>query len=360
MSIRVAISREMEKRAVEKKQTHTKRATSYDVARLAGVSQTTVSFVINGMSAGISEETQARVRDAIAKLNFHPHAAARNLARRASHTLGFVIPEAGNPHYYEMIQGAKAYAQQHGYSLSVRITDFQVEEEREALRMLTHQLVDALIFVIWSEKALHSEIHELLQQNYPIINISFYDELDTVLMEQGSGERQVIEHLAGLGHRRIGYIYGVANPQMSTRLDTCLKTQQEIGIPVDERWISRCGPTLEDGYRACQELLARCVGDERPTALVVVNDLLTHSVYRALQVAHIVIPQDISVISFDNTPISAYMTPPLTTVDGEFRRQGELAASLAIERIADPKRPFQHLETRVQLIVRASTGPAPV
>ena len=340
-----------------KKQTRAKRATSYDVAKLAGVSQTTVSFVINGATAGISEETQARVREAIATLHFYPHEAARNLARRASHTLGFAIPES-NPHYYEMIQGAKSYAQQHGYSISVYLTDFRLEEERAALQMLTQQLVDALLLVIWSGDELHNEIQELVQHNYPIVNLSFRDEVDTVLVEQTSGERQVIEHLAELGHRRIGYIYGVGDQRMSMRLDACLAVQQEIGIPVDEQWIYRCGPTLEDGYRACQELLAHSTGSQRPTALVVVNDLFAISVYRALYVAQLAIPQDMSVISFDNVPIAAYMTPPLTTVDGETTRKGELAARLAIERIADPNRPFQHLETRAQLIIRASTGPA--
>lgn len=342
-----------------KKQPRAKRATSYDVAKLAGVSQTTVSFVINGMVSGISEETQVRVRNAIAELNFHPHEVARNLARRASRTLGFIIPES-NPHYYEMIQGAKVYAQQHGYRISVHITDFQLEEERAALHMLTQQLVDALILVLWSGDALHGEIQDLVQQNYPLVNLSFRDELDTVLVERTSGEHQLLEHLATLGHRRIGYIYGVGDQRVSLRLDTCLAVQQEMGLPVEERWVYRCGPTLEESYRACQDLLAHSPGAQRPTALVVVNDFLANGVYKALHEAQLVIPRDMSVASFDNTPLAAYMTPALTTVDGETRRRGELAASLAIERIADPRRPFQHLETSARLIIRASTGPAPL
>jgi LacI family transcriptional regulator len=341
-----------------KKRSHPKRATSYDVAKLAGVSQTTVSFVINGLTNGISEETQARVHEAIAELHFQPHEVARNLARRASRRIGIVIPES-NPHYYELVQGAKVYAQQHGYSISVHLTDFRLEEERDALQMLPRQLVDALIMVLWSGNALRQEIQDLIQQGYPIVNLGFFDDLgDTVVVEQSSGERQVIEHLAGLGHRRIGYIYGVGDQHVSTRLDACLAVQQGMGFPVHEQWICRCGPTQEDAYHACQDLLVRCANGQCPTALVVSNDWLTQSVYKALHEAQLVVPQDMSVVSFDNTPLATYMVPSLTSVNGETIRRGELAARLAIEHIADPKRPSQHLETHAQLIVRASTGPA--
>ncbi len=100
------------------------------------------------------------------------------------------------------------------------------------------------------------------------------------------------------------------------------------------------------------------VGDQRPTALIVVNDRLSSSVYSAIHDAGLLIPQDISVLSFDNTLLASYMVPPLTTVDGMAQQRGELAAQLAIERISDPKRPFQHLQTPARLILRASTDRA--
>jgi len=338
-----------------------KRPTSRDVARLAGVSHTTVSFVVNDVStAGISEETRARVHAAIAQLDYHPHEAARSLGRQASRVITVAVPEANNAHHQETVAGVEGYARERGYSTVRSITNFDHDEEFRCLRWLKQRRTDALILSIAPGRALDDEIRSLRAQGHAITRLGTYEAtVDSVRVKEAAGERHVLDHLVMLGHRRIGYIYGVVDHDaLRGRLDTCLAIQRAHGLAVVEEWVCRCGPTLEDGYRATRALLAACAGATRPTALVVVNDLLASAVLGALFAEGIAVPTEMSVVSFDNTPLAAYMVPPLTSVDCEARLMGAQAARLTIERLDSLHQAPVHLETRARLIVRQSSGPA--
>ena len=340
-----------------------KRPTSHDVAQLAGVSLTTVSFVINDVAtAGISEETRARVHEAIAQLDYQPNDAARSLRSKATRIIGLAVPEANNEHHQETAAGVEAYARSKGYSVFRSITNFDANEERRCFQLLKQRRFDALILSLSTGNILLDEIHTIRKQGYLITGLGFYlhnVEVDNVRVQPLSGERQLIEHLVSLGHRRIGYIYGVANHTIfNERLEACLAVQRKFGIPVVDAWLRRCGPTMHDGYRATQDLLTNCANTDRPTALIVVNDLLSSGVLAALFAAQIAVPAQMSVASFDNTPLSEYMLPPLTTVDCDARSMGEHAARLTLERLTVPQRPREDMETFARLIVRASTGRA--
>jgi len=337
-----------------------KRPTSGDVARVAGVSRTTVSYVLNDVPVMIPEETRARVRAAVDELGYHPHEAARSLRSQASRIIGLAIPEAANAHHQDTANGVEAYARDHGYSVFRSITNFQFAEERRCVQWLRERRFDALILSSGLGSALLDDMDALLAQGAVITGLGFDDpRIDAVRQEPVSGERQALRHLADLGHRRIGHIYGVADQDVyRARLDTCLQIQRALGLPVSDDWVRRCGPTPDEGYRATRDLLSACAGGEGPTALVAVNDLVAGAVLAALHAEGVAIPGEMSVISFDNTSLSAYTVPPLTTVDCEARAMGERAARLTIERLADPSRAPVHLETRARLVVRGSTGPA--
>jgi DNA-binding LacI/PurR family transcriptional regulator len=333
-----------------------KRPTSRDVARLAGVSQTTVSFIINDVpTVAITPETRARVQQAISALDYHPHEGARSLSRKATRTIGVAIPDPGNPHYLEISEAIEAYAAERGYSTVLIVTNYDIERERRCLQWLKQQRMDALIVCTSTGQTIEQEIRAARDQGYQVTTF-----LENVMPPAGAGEHLVLEHLVELGHRRIGYIYGVADMEMfGDRLRSCLRIQAEMGLLVVEDWVARCGPSIDAGYQATQSLLARCSGGDAPTALIVVNDLLAMGVLAALHAAGIGVPAQMSVAAFDNTRLARYTIPPLTSVDPQAHLIGENVARIAFDRLSAPDRLPAHGETSARLIVRASTGPAP-
>ncbi|HWE64631.1 MAG TPA: LacI family DNA-binding transcriptional regulator [Chloroflexota bacterium] len=334
-----------------------KRPTSRDVARLAGVSQTTVSLVMNDVpTVAIPEETRNRVRQAIAELDYHPHEGARSLSRKATHTIGVLIPDANNPHYLDIVTGIEEYLERHGYSVFVVITNFNVDRERRSLQWLKQRRMDALILSPSSDGELEPEYAAMRERGYVLTMV-----LEEVRMPIDSGERLLLEHLLALGHRRIGYIYGVANMEYyGKRLQICLSLHRTRGIPLRDEWIRVCGPNVAEAYQATLDLLAACGEGERPTALVAVNDLLAMGVLSALHAAGVVVPTQMSVAGFDNTRLAPYTVPPLTTVDADARTIGAHAARLTLSRLTDKQEPLAPEEIHPLLMVRGSTGPAPL
>lgn len=333
-----------------------KRPTSRDVARLAGVSQTTVSLVMNGVaSVAITDETRNRVRNAIAELDYHPHEGARSLSRKATRTIGVAIPDASNPHYLEITAAIEAYAEHEGYSIFLVNTNYDVLRERRCIQWLKQQRMDALIICASTGVDIDEEIRAVREQGYHITTF-----LENIRAHQGSGERTLIEHLVALGHGRIGYINGVTDERVfGSRIHYCLDAQRELRVPVVDAWVCRCGPTVDEGYRATAALLAGCESGDRPTALVVINDLLAGGTIAALHARAMRVPEQMSVAAFDNTRLARYSIPPLTSVDPEAHAMGEHIARIAIDRLTHPERAPRFGETYSRLVVRASTGPAP-
>jgi LacI family transcriptional regulator len=327
-----------------------------------------VSLVINNVpSVAISEETRARVWAAVAEIDYHPNAAARSLVRSATHGIAVAIPDAGNPHYLEIAAGIEAEAEGQGYTVFLALTNVDPRRERRCFQWLKQRRVDALIlcdariFSSPSDYDQHeAEISALCARGYIVTTLGGHAAMDSVMPEADVGERLLLEHLVQLGHRRIGYIYGVFSQEYcGQRLDACLRAQRGLGLPIDDAWIRRCGPSRAEAYVATESLLAACTGAARPTALIVENDLLATSVLAALAAAPLRVPAEMSVGSFDNTALAAYTVPSLTSVNPDPRAMGEQAARLTIARLAAPQQLRVHLEVPVRLCVRASTGPAP-
>jgi LacI family transcriptional regulator len=350
------------------KDARVKRPTSIDVARLAGVSQTTVSLVINDVQGvAITEETRARVWAAVAAIDYHPNEAARSLVRRATRGIALAIPDSGNPHYLELAAGIEAEAEQQDYTVFLALTHFDSRREQRCFQWLKQRRVDALILCdarIFSSPSDYdphaAEVSALCARGYTITTLGGQAAMDSVMPEADVGERLLLEHLVQLGHRRIGYIYGVfSQEQCGQRLDACLRAQRGLGLPIDAAWIRRCGPSRAEAYAATAALVAECRGAARPTALIVENDLLATAVLAALAAAPLRVPAEMSVGSFDNTALAAYTVPSLTSVDPDPRALGQRAARLTIARLAAPQQPRVHLQVPVRLCARASTGPAP-
>jgi len=343
-----------------------KRTTSRDVAKRAGVSQTTVSFVLNNApGARISEEVRQRVWQAARELDYHPNAAAQSLRRRRTHTIGLIIPDNTNPHFWQVAKGVESKADETGYSVLLTSTDLELDKERRALESLKRQRVDGLILQLFYPDQVMSEVEAMRAQGHAIVTIGrFSPDMDGVVPDYGRGCALLMEHLLQLGHRRIAFVFGSVAADASPsrmgsgrgRLAAYRAAVCEHSLDDDEGLLQRCGPTPEDACEATARLLSLPV---HPTAIVALNDFLTIGVYKTVLDAGLRIPEDVSVAGFDDIPMARYLSPPLTTVRAQAERLGEKAYELFHQRLEDADSPLQHILLPTSLVIRESTGPAP-
>ena len=338
-----------------------KRPTQHDVAQLAGVSRATVSYVINGSAKRpiqISEDTREKILQAAQHLGYEPDAAAQSLRSQMSRTVGVLIPDTFNPHYWEIVRGVEDSLQAEDYNLMLMSTSLSPERECSALRTLLRRRVDGLVLALTYFDREQHEIQTIIRRRSPVVLLGGpVDELDSVYPEDQTGGGELYRHLRELGHCRIGLVYGVAQPRMGAgRLDLYRRFIAQTAPELGDALIEICGTSIHDGCEAAQRLLGR---DPRPTAIVVINDLLAMGVMHAAVQAGLRIPADLSVVGHDDTDQAPYLNPSLTTVKMHAEEMGRAAARLLFERMLNPDRPPQHIAIPTLLIRRNSTGPAP-
>ena len=345
-----------------------KRPTQVDVASRAGVSRATVSYVVNGVSNGkvpISEETRQRVLDAIDELGYVPDARARALRSGDTKTLGLIIPDIRNPHFWQTAEGVEQEARDAGYHLLLTNIALKHEYANEIFNDLSHRRIDGLI-LMGSFTVASDEVHDSLSRFYarhlPIVEISdhynvHYD-VDRVSSSYYTATIEAMSYLLGLNHRRIGLLYGVDIPELAKdRLEPYRESLLAAGLSVEDELIAHCGPTIEDGYQTTFQLLEL---PQRPTAIIAINDLLAIGALRAIGDSGLRVPEDVSLLGYDDIPMAKYLMPRLTTVSKDITSLGRTAVKLLLARINDPKRPYHTEQHPAQLIIRESTGPSPI
>ncbi|MCL4247972.1 MAG: LacI family transcriptional regulator [Anaerolineae bacterium] len=338
-----------------------KRPTQVDVARLAGVSRATVSYVVNDPTdqrIPISAETRQRVLNAIAELGYEIDARAQALRSGETKTIGVLIPLYENPFFWQILRGISAEAEKSGYSVLLAHSSLTPEQEIRSIRELPEQRLDGLVLLMEFKLLPDQVLDQLRNSSHPIVEISATDsEFDLVRQGYGAGTKALMSHLIELGHERIGFIYGVAMPaQGFDRLDAYRQALEEAGLTYDETLVNQCGPLLDDGYQAAHDLLNR---PDRPTALLAINDLLAMATIRAANDLGLRLPDDVSVASFDDIPFAGFTVPRLTSVSGHPEQNGRDAVRLLLKRLNDPDRPHEVITSGWQLNIRESTGPAP-
>ena len=346
----------------------TKRPTQNDVARLAGVSRGTVSFVINGLAddgkIAISPETSARVWQAVAELGYEPDAGARALRSGSSQTIGLIMPDLRNPHFWENAEGVEEEARAAGYRLLFSSMDLNAEYGEELFKDLSGRRIDGLILsgslVDQSAESQHILVRSA-KRGLPIVELG--DRLlpdhpvDCVIADYRAATTAAMNHLYELGHRRIGLVFGAEIREMALdRLEPYQESLAAADLPLDPALVVECGPDIEDGYQAAQRLLALA---ERPTAILAINDLLAIGILRAAADCRLSVPADLSLVGFDDIRIARYLTPRLTTAAKDAVRMGREALRLVLARLQDPARPLEVIKISTRFIVRESTGPAP-
>jgi LacI family transcriptional regulator len=339
-----------------------KRPTQADVARIVGVSRATVSYVLNDQidqRIPISSKTRQRVLDAMNILGYEVDARAQSLRSGDTKTIGVLLPLYENPFFWQILRGISREAETAGYSVLLSHSSLTPEQERHSLRELAERRVDGLILLIGYKLLPEPILQQLRKSNRPVVEITPMDpEVDYVLIEYGSGTMALMQYLFELGHRRIGFVYGVQDvSQGYDRLFAYRKALEDAGLPFGDTLVEHCGPTMEAGYHAATRLLSR---QDRPTALLAINDLLGIATIRAAADLGLRVPDDVSVASFDDIPFVPYTVPRLTSVSTYPEQNGRNAVRLLIKRLVDPDRPREVIAGGWQLIIRESTGLAPV
>ncbi len=339
-----------------------KRPTQKDVAEKAGVSRSTVSYVMNDtvdQKIPISAETRQRVLDAMTVLGYEPDARAQALRSGNTRTFGVLFPDLNNPYYVDILAGMGNEAQSAGYSLHLAQSFDNPENEDQRFRELVRHQVDGFILLSSFELLPANTLKHIHKSGRPIVAItSIGSEFDHVLNGYADGTCILMNHLIELGHRRIGFVYGVSRETLGLdRLDAYRKVLNACRIPIDESLIQHCGYTLDDGYQAARQLLSR---PDRPTALLVINDYLAFGTVRAAADMGLHVPDDVSVASFDNTSLGLYTVPRLTTVSTFPEQNGRDVVRLLLDRIANPDQPRQIILSGSQVFIRESTGPVAV
>jgi len=330
-------------------------STIKDVALQAQVSVTTVSHVVNG-TRFVSEAARQRVQQAIEELRYVPSALARSLKSNRTHTVGMMIPNSSNPYFAEIIRGIEDTCYEAGFNVILCNSDDDPLKQSTYVRLLSEKQVDGLI--VMSSGADGELLDTLRDANMPQVVVDReIDDLEADLVEVNHEAGGVIatQHLLSLGHRRIACIAG---PQtLSSARQRVLgyhRALREAGLSVDDRLLRSADFTSAGGHAAMASLLD---AGAQPTAVFVSNDLMAIGAICAAASHGLRIPQDLSVIGFDDIALSAYSNPPLTTVAQPKHRTGELAAQLLMQRIADRGRALQREILQPSLTVRQSTGP---
>jgi DNA-binding LacI/PurR family transcriptional regulator len=325
-----------------------------DVAARAGVSHQTVSRVVNGFD-GIRPETRARVLEAIEELGYRRNLAARMLASSRSGLIGVVSWGSGLYGPSSVVSAFEEAALRRGYDVSlVTLRDLDDESVSAAFERLLSQAVEALVLVVPHQATLRRL--QRADVGVPVVSVlgDMSSAACTAALDNEGGARAVVRHLLELGHRTVVHVAGPDDfGDAAARVDGWRAELEAAGREVPRlRW--KGDWSARSGYVAGLELAA----DPDATAVFVANDQMALGVVRALVESGRRVPEDVSVVGFDDLPESAYFTPPLTTVRQEFDVLGQTIMSLlerALAHEADLTVPLVPTE----LVVRASTGPAP-
>lgn len=326
-----------------------------DVAARAGVSHQTVSRVINN-SERVNPDTRSRVETAIRELEYQPNAVARSMARGQTCTLACLAPNLTDFTFASIIEAAEIEARRRGYFL---LTSSAPDAE------VFGELVDAFVGSRRAEALMVinpyvDERHTYLPENVPLVFIgsrSRSKQAASVALDDEQAARQAVEHLLNLGHFHIALITGpLAEDCVQERCQGFVHALQAAGLPVDPELTLQGDWSATSGYLATLNLLASRNGF---TAVVAQNDRMAVGAIRALRQAGCRVPQDISVVGFDDMPLASYFDPPLTTMRQDLQSIGRTAATLLIQAVESPQAQALHVALPAELIIRQSTAPHP-
>ena len=330
------------------------RITIADVAREVGVSMMTVSRVIND-KGDVSPATRQKVMDTIEHLGYRPSGIARGLATQHTGTLGLVVPDIANPFFAEVARGVEHVAHTQGYNVFLCNTDEDQDRELDVLNSLAEKWVDGI--VLCSSRLDNESLIQVTHSHPAVVLVNRRLDTDdagvsTVLVDDLTGGRIATEHLIQAGHHAIGFLTGPAGSSSGQwRVQGYRDALRNAKISTVSSWLQPCSPIAEHGCQIAKDLLS---AHPKITALVCYNDLVAVGALKACAEVGLSVPEDVAVVGFDNIPLAALVTPPLTTCHIPRYDLGAKAVELLLEQIVHTAGDPREVILQPSLIIRSS------
>lgn len=327
------------------------------IAKRARVSTATVSRTING-SNKVTPETAERVWRIVRSMGYRPNSYARALVSGRSRMLGLIISDIVNPFFPELVRSFEETALRNGYEVLVANTGYDPERMAHSVTRMLERQVEG-VAVITSEMG-ENFVTQMAERRIPMV---FLDtarvgaRVSKIKVDYSRGIGEAVEHIVNLGHKRIAFISGPMELRSAeTRRTAFLKCMRRYGVAPDKNYIQVGNHRIDGGELATERLLALT---DPPTAVLTSNDLTAIGVLRAIHKAKLRVPEDISVIGFDDIEFSEFTQPALTTVRLSRKEVADRAFSALAKLISATSEKGSQFEIETHLVVRDSTGPVP-
>ncbi|MEU9489011.1 LacI family DNA-binding transcriptional regulator [Streptomyces decoyicus] len=333
--------------------------TMTDVARRAGVSVATVSHVLNE-TRPVRPDTRAAVLGAIDELGYTPNTLARSLVTSRTRSIGLAVSAISNPYFTEILQGVEAGALEAGYSLLLTDPHDDPQHERKVVQLLHERRVDGMIVAPSAEPS--AMVEYLARREVPTVFLDRLvgDDHDQVCAESTGPVRQLVGHLAGSGHTRIGLVAGLPGLSTTTeRVEGYREGLHACGLPFAPELLAGGNSEAQGAQDATRRLLAV---PRPPTAVITANNAMTIGALRALRELGLEVPRDIALACFDDFSWADLFTPRLTAIAQPSKDIGAAAVRLLLDRLAEPDRPPRTVRLPCTFVHRTSCGcaePAP-
>jgi DNA-binding LacI/PurR family transcriptional regulator len=328
--------------------------TIVDVARRAGVSKSLVSLVLRG-APNVSDERREAVTRAVREIGYRPNAVARSLVNRRSYVIGVMVSDLHNPYFIEVIDGIEGAARDAGYRALFNSGGRTTAGEAEAIDTLLQQRTDG---VVMAGTVLDARRIAQVAASVPVVVVARNARSsahDSITNDDRMGARLAVDHFVSLGHREIAHVDGGAGAGAPQRRSGFLRAMAGHGLERTAT-VVRGAFTEAGGREGVRALLRKRL---RPTGIFVANDLAAVGALDALDEHGLRVPEDISLVGYDNIALAALGHIDLTTIDQPRREMGETAVGLLLERRDGDRRRARHLVVPPSLVVRGSTGPPP-
>ena len=333
------------------------RPSSYDIARRAGVSQTTVSFVLNHrMDKPISTATRERVLRAAHELGYRHNSLARSLIRGTTQTVGLIVPRLDSLFCARIAQGVQDACEEQDYRVLMAHTRHRAEVEARQVNFLLEHRVDGLICVNdeWTVQRMTEWLDDVIAQGVPCVLVddaTFGDRVDCVVSDDQNGGRVATEHLLAMGHRRIAHLRAGTDVRSARdRASGYAAALAEAGLPPDAYLVAGSSFEIEDWRPAIRSLLS---GANPPTAIFAANDYVAATVCRMAREFGLLVPDDIAVVGYGDLEVARFLD--LSTVNQDPVRLGRVAVERLLKRLADPTLPPETITLPTHLVARGSS-----